>query len=78
MKWLDRIAATVLIDLKDGTATLSKGDFPARILRDLSDILSHDHKINGYLWIKKGGRWIFSGTVPQPIQQRIRNVLASL
>lgn len=78
MRWLDRLAATVLIDLKDGTATLGKGTFPARTIREISEIISQEPGLGGYLWIEKSNRWKFSGSIPEAIQQRIRNVLASL
>jgi hypothetical protein len=78
MKWLDRLFATVLIDLRDGTATLGKGNFSTRVVREISEIIAQEPGLRGYLWIETGGRWKFSGSIPEPIQQRIRNVLASL
>lgn len=78
MKWIDRLAATILIDLKDGTASPGKGSMSSRILREISDIIAHQPGLRGYLWIEKNGRWKFSRSIPEAIQQRIRNVLASL
>ncbi|OYU99260.1 MAG: hypothetical protein CFE26_25985 [Verrucomicrobiales bacterium VVV1] len=78
MRWIDRLAATILIDLKDGSAALGKGTFPARIVREISEIITHEPSLRGYLWIEKSNRWKFSDSIPEPIQQRIRNVLGSL
>ena len=78
MKWFDRLAAVILIDLRDETATVTKGTFPARIIREIQDVIAREPHLRGYLWIEKGGRWKFSKSIPTPLQQRIRNVLASL
>jgi len=78
MKWLDRLAAVILIDLRDETATITKGTSPARIVREIQDITAQEPHLRGYLWTEKGGRWKFSRSIPAPLQQRIRNVIASL
>ena len=78
MRWIDRLSATVLIDLKDGTATLGKGTFSTRTVREIGAVIGAEPGLRGYLWMEKGGRWKFSGSIPEPIRQRIRNVLASL
>ncbi len=78
MKWIDRLAATILIDLKDESASLGKGSISSRVLREISEIIAQQPGLRGYLWIETSGRWKFSSSIPEPIQQRIRNVLASL
>jgi hypothetical protein len=78
MRCIDRLFATILIDLKDDSATLGKGTISSLALREISEILAQQPGLHGYLWIETSGRWKFSGSIPEPIQQRIRNVLASL
>lgn len=78
MRWIDRLAATILIDLKDDSASLGKGCISSRILREISDIIAQQPGLRGYLWFEKSGRWRFSDSIPETIQQRIRNILASL
>jgi hypothetical protein len=78
MRWVDRLFATILIDLKDDSATLGKGTISSRTLREIGEIIVQQPGLRGYLWIEKSGRWKFSGSIPEAIQQRIRNVLASL
>ncbi len=78
MRCIDRLFASILIDLKDDSVTLGKGTISSRTLREISEIIVQQPGLRGYLWIETSGRWKFSGSVPEPIQQRIRNVLASL
>lgn len=78
MKWLDRLTAGILIDLKDGKATLGKGGLPSRTIGEISDVVSSEPTLRGYLWKAGNGRWKFSRSIPDAVQQRIRNILASL
>ena len=78
MRWIDRLAATILIDLKDDSASLGKGTVSSLVLREISEIITQQPGLQGYLWFEKSGRWRFSDSIPETIQQRIRNVLASL
>lgn len=77
MKPLLSLFHSTWIEIRNGRANLLKGSFPGRTLSDLSDIFAHHPDLKGSIRSSRPGRYGFSGSIPEPLRQRARNVLAS-
>ena len=67
--------ARVVIDYKDGQATLRRGEIPPQRLIFVRDLFRGAKVQNASVAILSTGRLWFSPSVPESIQQQLRNVL---
>ncbi|BCU75975.1 hypothetical protein [Luteolibacter sp. LG18] len=65
------------IEIRGGRITAVKGRFSQRTLSDLGDVFASHPELRGHIRSNGGGRYTFSGGIPEPLHQRARNVLAS-
>jgi len=64
------------IEIRGGRAEAVKGTFSHRTLSDISDVFTAYPELNGSIRSAGPGRYTFSGGIPEPLRQRVRNVLA--
>ncbi|MGC4015519.1 MAG: DUF3634 family protein [Luteolibacter sp.] len=76
MKPLLSFLHTEWIEIRGGRAAAVKGSFPHRILSDISDVFTAYPELNGSIRSFGQGRYTFSSGIPEPLRQRVRNVLA--
>lgn len=77
VNFLKRLAASEVIEIWEGRATVAKGKLSGTILSDVSDVARQYEIKTAQIWIKAGGSISFSRSVPEQAHQRFRNVLAS-
>lgn len=77
MKRLLSLFHTEWIEIRHGRAEAVRGGFPSRILSDISDIFAAYPDLRGNVRSFGNRRYTFSGGIPEPLRQRVRNVLAS-
>lgn len=65
------------IEIRGGRAKAVKGSFSHRTLSDISDVFSTCPQLRGSIRSVGQGGYAFSGGIPEPLRQRVRNVLAS-
>ena len=65
------------LDVRDGKATQRKGRLSNRLLADINDVLADQPELNGNIRSSGNGRYQFSRSIPKPLHQKLRNVLAS-
>jgi hypothetical protein len=77
-----RDAVTVcVLEVRDGKARVVRGGIAPRILSDIADVVAMPRVGRATVRITRGGGYAHvrvTGDVPEPQQQRLRNVVGSL
>ena len=68
------LTATTLIQIRNGSLTVARGQVSATTLEHIRSILRDEGVIAGYIAVT-AQRVYFSYQIPQPVHQRLRNVL---
>jgi len=64
------------IEIRNGRAMAIKGTFSSRTLADINEVFAGYPDVKGHVCSQGNGRYRFSGGIPEPLRQRVRNVLA--
>ena len=65
------------LDVRDGRAIQRKGRLSNRTLAEINDVLAKQPELNGSIRSSGNGRYQFSRSIPKPLHQKLRNILAS-
>ncbi|HEY8962423.1 MAG TPA: DUF3634 family protein [Luteolibacter sp.] len=65
------------LDVRNGKAVQRKGRLTHRTLREINDVLAEQSIAKGHIRSSGNGRYQFSRSIPKPLHQRLRNLLAS-
>jgi hypothetical protein len=77
MNFMSRFFSESAIQIRGGSAYCVKGKMMSRLLKDISSLATDFNIEEGEIWIDQVGKVSFSRDFPEPIHQKIRNVISS-
>ena len=77
MNFISRFFSDSAIQIRHGSAYCVKGKMMSRLLKDISSLAADFNIEEGEIWIDQAGKVSFSSEFPEPIHQKIRNVICS-
>ena len=78
MKFVSRLFAASVIEIREGNARGLKGKFNSRLINEISSLAKELGISDGEIWLGPLGQVGFSKDIPGEFHQRFRNVIASV
>ena len=77
MLWLLKLTSPLVLVISKGKVSLAKGRLPGGAIQQVHGILSDAAVTSGTIHCDGARRFHFSGSIPEELHQRLRNVLVS-
>jgi hypothetical protein len=78
MLWLLKLLNPLVLEIREGKVSVTKGRVPSRALREIQGVISEAGIGRATVHADGAGRFHFSSRFPVDRRQPLRNILASL